>query len=105
MIDPQSASTVLTPARIDSPGIGIGVTNNQIRVAREDHFTDYLMFISDREGSVWVTLRKMQWNWSGSATNTAGGWVVDSQSNTKSNSSDSTELPVWTNYTGNLQWQ
>jgi hypothetical protein len=101
-IDLGSESTTLTPNRFDTPGIGV---DNTLHATLDNHFTDYLMFQSDRDGSIWVTLRKMQWNCSGSASNTSGGWIVDAQSNSKSNSANSTELPVWTNYTGNLPWQ
>jgi hypothetical protein len=98
----DDASSTLTPDRFDSPNTA--VTNSMILATRSDYFTDYLMFKSDRDGSIWVTLRKMQWNWSGSASNTTSGGVVYATSNSKSNSTVSTDLPQWSNFTGNLQF-
>jgi hypothetical protein len=99
----EDASTALTPNPSDTTGIG--VTNGLLYVTMDDQFSDYLMFKSDRDGSIWVTLRKMSWSCSGSASNTMSGWAVYAQDKSNSNSFVSTELPVWSNYWENVPWQ
>jgi Bacterial TSP3 repeat len=95
LIDTEAASTPIDPRTVDSPGNP--VTSDTFWTNANDQFDDYLVFQSDRPGSIWTTLRKLHWSWSGFATNGPTGWTMISQSNSKTNSVDSTQLPVWTN--------
>ena len=77
----------------DSPSVGtdgaLAVSDNQISEM-------WLMFRP--EGGQWVPLRIVEWNWLGSATNSASGWVLtdSSHSNNPPDSDAGTTYPIWT---------
>jgi hypothetical protein len=102
-IDTGTPATELLPKRKDYPGLG--VDTNTFTVAADDRFEDYLMYQSDQPGSVWVTLRKMTWQWSATATNDGAGWTVVTQSSSATTSAPSSELPVWIGHAQDINWQ
>ena len=61
-----------------------------------DEFQTFLMYKSDEEGSVWVTLAKVDWSWFGWAVKGAEGWsVIDQDSSEHPPFADSIQLPQW----------
>jgi hypothetical protein len=92
-----------THSRNDTPGNIL--TQNDMKTSADDNFELYLMYRPT--GGIWVTLRKLEWHWKGSASkDVAGNWTLDSGSTSASvdpGSSDSTELPEWDNYFTNLE--
>jgi hypothetical protein len=92
-------------SRDDSPASG--VPGNR-RISVDDHYKMFLMYKPDGADSIWVTLRVLEWNWKGIATKTGGVWSMDAGSwfptapSQTIISSDTTELPVWTDSYPNL---
>jgi hypothetical protein len=81
------------------------LTDTDVKASATDEFKLYLMYRPDGKDSIWVTLSVIRWNWSGSATNTAGNWSVDPGAHPPPKDpvgSDSTELPKWDDYFDNL---
>ena len=104
VIEPTAQQTALeNPLRHDYPSLG--VNSNMFTMSSNQQFEDYLMFQSDRDGSIWVTLRKITWQWSASATNGTAGWSVLTQTNNATPSVPSSELPVWSGHAQDLGWQ
>jgi hypothetical protein len=69
------------------------------KATADDSFETYLMYKPSGADSVWVTLRMLTWNWSGTAALGGGGWGVagGTPANPSQNidSSDSATLPEW----------
>ncbi len=67
----------------------------------DDHFSSYLVYrpAGDTNKTIWVALRKMEWNWSGGATKgTNGVWALDSgwpSPPVNPASVDTDALPIW----------
>lgn len=92
----------------DIPGTRLASIDNQALEAwgsgvnshtRNEQFIVYLMFKPDSENSIWVTLRTLQWHWSGGATKNiqTGVWSLDAGATSSQNpgSIDSVTLPEW----------
>jgi hypothetical protein len=65
----------------------------------------WMMFKPD--GGQWVPLRAVNWSWSGSATNNAGTWTLESGSTHSVNPSsfDTTTYPQWNSNVTNFLYQ
>ncbi len=76
--------------------------------ALTDEFEMWFMFQPNPVGSHLVPLRAVNWNWSGSATNTLNGWVLESGTGTNSvnpSDFDAETYPYWTdNVTNQNIW-
>ncbi len=92
----------------DTPGSVLDSIDDQAQQAwdsglkahtRNDQFNLYLMYKSDSANSIWVTLRMLQWHWSGGATKDVqtGAWSLDAGATSSQNpgSDDSATLPEW----------
>lgn len=90
----------------DSPGQGFYQVVNGVRqdfkwASADDSFTDYLMYrpSGDTSSTIWVTLCKVDWHWSGAATKgTNNVWTVDSgypAPPINPTGVDSAVLPAW----------
>jgi hypothetical protein len=67
-------------------------------VARSDAFSMFLLF--QPWGGIAVPLRRIDWSWSGTATNALGVWSLVLGSGTETisaNNVDTTSFPIWTN--------
>jgi hypothetical protein len=82
----------------DYPGASLAGDNH---VSSSDQFSGYLMYrpAGDTNSTIWVTLQKVQWSWSGAATKgTNGVWTLDTgYPNPPINpaGTNSTTLPTW----------
>jgi hypothetical protein len=63
--------------------------------AADEQFQSYLVY--KPSGGIWVTLRILPWNWSGSASKNMSVWSLDSGGTSSQNpgSTDSMEFPEW----------
>jgi hypothetical protein len=81
----------------DSPSQPLPAT--KISVTRTDSFSTHLMF--KPSGGIAVPLRRIDWNWSGTAgTNGANGWVLTSSPTNAAITAaniDTLSFPAWTN--------
>lgn len=71
---------------------------------RIDEFKTYLVYKPQGADSIWVTLREVEWNWSGLATKDAqGNWQLAPGATSSKNppSKDSSTLPTWDDYFSN----
>lgn len=79
----------------DSPRtILVGLT----AATREDRFKSYLMYRPSGGDNIWVTLKRMDWYWKGSAQYDGTVWSVvpnSTGSSTNPTGTDSTDLPIW----------
>ena len=98
----------------DSPGQGFyqvvnGVRQNFKWTSASDAFTDYLVYrpAGETNSTIWVTLCKVNWSWSGAATKgTNGVWTLDSgypAPPVNPIGSNSIELPAWNGTPFSLQ--
>jgi hypothetical protein len=80
----------------DSPGLEYTAADKSI--SNNDQFQIYLMYKPDITNSIWVTLRTLTWQWSGSATNDPNsGWSLNPGATSSATPSvDSIILPTWT---------
>jgi hypothetical protein len=92
----------------DSPHEAV---SGSVKVWRTDTFQTYLLFQPDTPASIVVPLKKVEWNWSGIATNVSGGWVLLKGTNAITlNNASVTSHPEWiTNafpgtFTTNMTW-
>ncbi len=88
-------------SKSDTPGSRLAGT---IQKSASDSFQLYLMYHPSGADSIRVTLREVDWNWSGKCT-LNGTWSMDAPGNASVDppSSDSTTLPTWSNYSTNLR--
>ena len=96
-IEPNAGQTLLLPTRSDPPGISLvdSLVSTWYSVTANEQFDDYLMFQSDTPDSIWVTLRKITWQWGATATN-ANPWTVTPPSTSSATLSvPSSDLPQW----------
>ena len=70
-------------------------------ISANDSFNGYLVYKPVGTNSIWVTLKKIRWGWSGAATKTNGAWNLDFGSPANPANpvgEDSVELPTWRGY-------
>ncbi len=68
-------------------------------------FTTYLMYMPPGNGSIYVTLNTLNWNWAAVASLQGGTWTVPSAQATYSQNptgANSTALPIWSNSIPNV---
>ncbi|MFI5456063.1 MAG: hypothetical protein ACHRXM_11495 [Isosphaerales bacterium] len=70
--DAIPASGLAAPYLQDTPSQSVAISYNT--VSARDSFSDYLMFKSNIQGSVWIALSQIDWNWHATAINVAGTW-------------------------------
>lgn len=99
-IETIGANDTTTLVSSDNPGQTLD--DNYNRITRTDNFNIYLMYKPDGANSIWVTLRKLFWNWGGTAVKGNApypnrGWTraVGATSAVDPESTDSAELPIW----------
>jgi hypothetical protein len=70
-------------------------------------FTMWLLFKPDINNACFVPLRAVGWNWSGSATNNVGTWMLESGATNSVNPPDfgTTGFPLWNRNVTNNVWQ
>ena len=64
--------------------------------SREASYTMYLMWQPPGNNSIFVSLAKVKWGWSGTASEHNGVWQFDSGSGSPVQQSNTDELPQWT---------
>jgi hypothetical protein len=97
LLDSNYPYTSAITSTEDSPRSGVDPCDYE-GVSANDSFTMYLMFKPSGANSLWVPLRQVSWNWSGSAGRfTTCGWILSSASHsTNPTDQDSTDYPTWT---------
>jgi hypothetical protein len=76
---------------------------NGVGCSRSDNFETFLMFKPGVGSSIDVPIRKMQWQWSGLATNSNGTWsLLSSNVAITATNLNATAHPSWTNNVANL---
>ena len=85
----------------DSPGMTIIADLQRVEV--DESFTMTCMFRPS--GGDWVSLKKVDWTWSGVATNSPGGWVLVSRNHNSPSATDTTTHPTWSNNITNFFYQ
>lgn len=91
---PYSANT----GTEDSPGVAI--ESDTTSLSRSDSFDMWLEFKpGDAQAqSHWVPLRRVHWEWGGTAVKSNGNWLLQSQHNTANPSDvEEQEYPRWNN--------
>jgi hypothetical protein len=90
-----TVSTGSTLTFIDSPDWSLS-GQNCTKLSTTESFVDYFMYqpTAGSRPSIWVTLEKGTWGWTGSATLKNGAWSGSGSVSTPTYSS-STELPWW----------
>ena len=76
-------------------------------ISVSDSYTMHLMFKPSGANSLWVPLRQVSWNWSGSGGRfTTCGWILStSNHSTNPTDQDSTDYPTWTGNVTGLTFQ
>ncbi|MFU8778446.1 MAG: hypothetical protein ACNA7M_12360 [Roseovarius sp.] len=108
-------SDTINHERADVPSAELETLDAQIqqmfnkeleKFSRNDQFKLFLMYKPNTANSIWVTLRLLQWHWSGSATKNlqTDVWSLDPGAASSQNpgSSDSTVFPEWDDNFGNV---
>jgi hypothetical protein len=96
----------------DSPGVyatGLSSRPSYKLVGTEEPFALYLSYRPDGPvtETIWVTLRKLTWEWHGSASkSTNEEWSVSTGADAWAQTfgSESSELPTWTNSVETIEW-
>jgi hypothetical protein len=81
----------------DSPFQGVPPAGGGFRANVNDSFSMWLMFKPSGVGSVWVPLKKVDWQWQVSASSITGAWVITPPTVEPSNPTgdDTTDYPTW----------
>jgi hypothetical protein len=96
---PIGSSDSAKIVRADSPSSPLGAAYKY--ESDTDRFLTYLMYRPI--GGIWVTLRRLEWDWSAHATKEASGWEGGGIPHVGT-SVDTTELPQWSDHFRNLNW-
>jgi hypothetical protein len=84
---------------IDQPGYGLNYIFGAYPAnlcSINDSFKDYIVFKPDGDGSIYVTLGCVFWDWSASTSKSGGVWSnPTSKVNGPSKPDDSNEFPIW----------
>jgi hypothetical protein len=105
-----SAATLSGANYADSPGNPLSAGYSASSAT--DSFELYLMYKSSEAGSIWVTLRKVRWNWAGQTTrigapaSPANNWnaPIGTALASDANGTDSMALPTWNRAYSSLSW-
>jgi autotransporter-associated beta strand protein len=97
---PALAQRTSSIIRSDSPSEDLSDAYKEVCV--HDQFFTYLMY--KPEGGIWVTLRRIEWFWTGQAYKLSSCWEGGGLDDVTANV-DSTELPVWENCITNLHFE
>jgi hypothetical protein len=97
-------------SKSDSPGSPLHSVSppGYQRRSANDNFRLYLMYKPSGDDSIWVTLRRLDWLWSGAAArNESDEWVMESGQSSSQNpgSANSIELPLWPGRAQEIEWQ
>lgn len=87
----------------DTPGTEPGTFMTSI--ARADYYMAYLMYQPDSPGSIWITIGRLDWFWTYSATRSTwvSNWtMIGSNSSISPTGEASVQLPEWTNRIGSI---
>jgi autotransporter-associated beta strand protein len=95
--EPTMPRTTSRITRNDSPSQGFSAAYKEVCV--HDQFFTYLMYRP--QGGIWVTLRRIDWFWTGQAYKVSSCWEGGGFDAVTANV-DTTELPVWDNCITNL---
>jgi hypothetical protein len=86
----------------DSPGTAL--TSNSDMKTVQDTAEMWLMFKPSDNG-IWVPLRKVNWDWAGSASKGPLGWSLDASINTSDPTDyETTDYPAWVRNVASNQW-
>jgi hypothetical protein len=91
----QNANAKTTPAD-DAPAVEL--FSSEKRVIVSDNFEMYLMFKPDGQDSIYVPLRRVLWQWGGSANRdtTTDAWSVSTRNYPSISNQEVSDEPVWT---------
>ncbi len=78
----------------DSPSTELTSYINQVTATGS--YTMYLTFKANEANSIRIPIRQIQWNWSGTATNSNGVWMGSGTAHTDSNDSPAPSIISWT---------
>lgn len=101
VVTPIGGNDTKSQSNTDSPGTDIENYSGGFgysRISMNDQYRLYLMYKPDGDGSIWVTLRRLDWFCNGAASlNDVNEWVLEPGQSSSHNpgSSNSIELPEW----------